>query len=367
MADCDSPPGCSNISIMQLFHELKQKFPAVPDRVVSECIRQCTTAVEVPCARTPGQGNRKDKVINTRHYIGRYPIALKMSGEPSQHPTTICEPSELPHASRQTSNQPSNFEFLTNVVDNSGSGVSSDRTMSVVTYSSEVNVNYSGRVRSALEVSPQPHYMRNPPPQQTRSYTSVNLTLRPPSSEPQPPIDIRSAGSSLTYSTCSYDPQQGFQSQLQIRIGPGGMGSVSALRTHVPPHAALPPSLLVRQLERRNKLKRELCREKENLLVMQQEVQDMKKDLEQRQRRKQTLSLPVVSSVKVQDLRAEIHRLQEECKKMTQEVDLNMDARVPLGETDEEFYKNIYTGQRGFIVPPTTHPPPPSKCSRCQD
>jgi len=41
MADCDS--GCSNIAIMQLFHELKQKFPAVPDSVVSECIRQVVT------------------------------------------------------------------------------------------------------------------------------------------------------------------------------------------------------------------------------------------------------------------------------------------------------------------------------------
>ncbi|GLG94318.1 Uncharacterized protein GBIM_01551 [Gryllus bimaculatus] len=25
--------GCTNIAIMQLFHELKQQFPAVPDRV----------------------------------------------------------------------------------------------------------------------------------------------------------------------------------------------------------------------------------------------------------------------------------------------------------------------------------------------
>lgn len=35
MAECP----CSNISIMQLFHELKQKYSAVPDRIVSECIK----------------------------------------------------------------------------------------------------------------------------------------------------------------------------------------------------------------------------------------------------------------------------------------------------------------------------------------
>lgn len=57
----------------------------------------------------------------------------------------------------------------------------------------------------------------------------------------------------------------------------------------------------------------------------------------------------------------EIQRLQEECKKMTQEVDLSLDAQVPLGETDEEFYKNIYTGQQGFIFPPTSQPSPPSE------
>jgi hypothetical protein len=57
----------------------------------------------------------------------------------------------------------------------------------------------------------------------------------------------------------------------------------------------------------------------------------------------------------------EIQRLQEECKKMTQEVDLSLDAQVPLGETDEEFYKNIYTGQQGFILSPSSQPLPPSE------
>lgn len=173
---------------------------------------------------------------NQGYLLHSYPIALKMSAEATHHPHTMvnnddCDPGQ----------QTGNFQFLTNV----GESEVRDRTLSVVTYHSgeeqpenyELSVNYSAnhsaRVRSALQVSPSPHYLC-PPPQQARSYTSVNLTLRPPSSEPQPPIDIRSAGSGLTYSTCSYDSRQGFQSQLQIRIGPGGVGSVSALRTHAP-------------------------------------------------------------------------------------------------------------------------------------
>lgn len=62
-----------------------------------------------------------------------------------------------------------------------------------------------------------------------RSFTSVNLTLRPPSSEPQPPIDITSQNSSLTYSTSSFDSKRGLQSRLQITVGPGG-GTVSSVR-----------------------------------------------------------------------------------------------------------------------------------------
>lgn len=95
--------------------------------------------------------------------------------------------------------------------------------------------------RSDLVVVPRPHYAEPPLTigkseaqiDHTRSYTSVSLTLRPPSSEPQPPIDIRSEGSSLTYSTSSLDPR-GFQSRLQISIGPGNVGSVAAARIRPP-------------------------------------------------------------------------------------------------------------------------------------
>lgn len=81
---------------------------------------------------------------------------------------------------------------------------------------------------SILQVTPQLPWCQEPMSQ--RSYTSVNLTLRPPSTEPQAPIDITSQNSSLTYSTSSFDSQKGLQSRLQITVGPGG-GSVSSVRT----------------------------------------------------------------------------------------------------------------------------------------
>lgn len=105
--------------------------------------------------------------------------------------------------------------------------------------------------RSDLLLDPRTHYaepllnVENTGPQidHTRSYTSVSLTLRPPSSEPQPPIDIRSQGSSLTYSSSSLDPR-GFQSRLQISIGAGAIGGVAAARIRPPMGPVRPNSLI---------------------------------------------------------------------------------------------------------------------------
>lgn len=172
---------------------------------------------------------------NQGYLLHSYPIALKMSAEPPDDSPALCDHSVLSNEASVPGRQTNNFAFRTDVGDRD---VMTYRGGEERPHNYQVNVNYStspsARVRSALEVSPSPHYLCAPA-QQARSCTSVNLTLRPPSSEPRPPIDIRSAGSSLTYSTCSYDPRQGFQSQLQICIGPDGAGSVSAVRTHAAP------------------------------------------------------------------------------------------------------------------------------------
>ncbi|KAL0275336.1 UNVERIFIED_CONTAM: hypothetical protein PYX00_003215 [Menopon gallinae] len=150
---------------------------------------------------------------------------------------------------------------------------------------------------------------------QTRSFTSVSLCLRPPSSEPQSLIEIQS-GQSLTYTTSSYDPKKGYQSQLQIRID---------------------PELLKKQKERKDLLARELRREREKLRYMKNEVRLMEAAIAQRPN-------PQI----LPQLKADILRLRAECERLTTAVDMYSDnqSNLPLGETNEEFYRNIYTGQR---------------------
>lgn len=57
---------------------------------------------------------------------------------------------------------------------------------------------------------------------QQRSFTTVNLNVRPPTSEPQAPIEIQS-GQNLTYTSSVFDAKKGVQSQFQIMIGLGKM------------------------------------------------------------------------------------------------------------------------------------------------
>ncbi|KAL2713658.1 TGF-beta-activated kinase 1 and MAP3K7-binding protein 3-like isoform X1 [Vespula squamosa] len=508
---------CSNIAIMQLFHELKQQFPALPDYVVSQCIAQNSHDREI-CARslratqesrpTPGafplpppaaavaaqhhhqshhqqqqqqyyqqqQQQQQQRCCAMNHQsaqrimsngngsrpprpasldIGvarRYPIGCsRTAASPSVTTNEPPAPSSAPAACKargffddvpsantngnncSSSNVAPGFELNVNVAC-SPAGNRDFRTVPTI----------GTCKRSDLVVEPRPHYAE---PQlavgknagqfdHARSYTSVSLTLRPPSSEPQPPIDIRSQGSSLTYSTSSLDPR-GFQSRLQISIGPGSVGSVAAARIRPPmgparPNSLLPPAqispqrppglpagppsqlprptttmsapttpsvptitniissnslpatpseptaisppsspvkekpligqdqnrsplnqvaehqkkLVAEQLARKERLAKELRAEKGRLEAMKKELQ--------------SLARPPDSSISPQELkkklRSEIYQLQIECDRLADEVDQWSDPRVPLGETNEEFYQGIYTGQP-FL--PSSHLAPP--------
>ncbi|XP_017884820.1 TGF-beta-activated kinase 1 and MAP3K7-binding protein 3 isoform X2 [Ceratina calcarata] len=296
---------CSNIAIMQLFHELKQQFPALPDHVVSQCIAQNSHDRET-CARSlratqesrqsPGafppaalcSGNnhhhhhhhhqRTNHVAqqqqrccanngngNARPHrpasldIGmakRCPVGCTRAGSspimastPSSAPAacttrgffddcTTTGPNEpnCPNKVPNAGNEPAGFELNVNVAC-SPAGNRDFRTVPTI----------GACKRSDLLLEPSILNVENTGPQidHTRSYTSVSLTLRPPCSEPQPPIDIRSQGSSLTYSSSSLDPR-GFQSRLQISIGAGAVGSVAAARIRPPmgpnrPNSLIPP------------------------------------------------------------------------------------------------------------------------------
>ncbi|KAG5339114.1 TAB2 protein, partial [Acromyrmex heyeri] len=536
---------CSNITIMQLFHELKQQFPALPDHVVSQCIAQnshdretCarslratqesrpspgafpppapSTGMQQPLLLQPQQpqaqqreqqfasqvqrccmpGMPMNQTVASNVSVGRphrpasldigmsrrYPLvgctrtaaAVAVAAATPTSSSGVATPSSAPavctsrgffddgcctvNSNSNGSNVPPGFELNVNVAC-SPAGNRDFRT---------APTNGAGK-RSDLVVVPRPHYAEpllaigksETQIDHTRSYTSVSLTLRPPSSEPQPPIDIRSEGSSLTYSTSSLDPR-GFQSRLQISIGPGNVGSVAAARirppmakpfipprwsqsplrspelsleppsqlprptttmsapttpsmpptTNIIPGCSLPttPSgpttssgvgplsavssslgdhmasdrnrsplcqveehqkkLVAEQLARKERLAKELRAEKGRLEAMKKEVQAL------------TRPDPLISPQELKrKLKTEIYMLQVECDRLAIEVDQWSDRRgiyflsryciqslvglvannlyfpVPLGETNEEFYQGIYTGQSLPTRPPNPQPP----------
>ncbi|VEN43675.1 unnamed protein product [Callosobruchus maculatus] len=183
-----------------------------------------------------------------------------------------------------------------------------------------------------------------------RSYTSVNFTLRPPTSTPQHPIDITSQNSSLTYSTSSFDSQKGLQSRLQITVGPAGGGSVSSVRLRprsfhlpegdggkevVPARAGsvgdlavnVESHVILKQQAGLNRLYTELMQEKAKLEKLKEDVAEMenlrRKRISDKELEKQLLM--------------EIKHLRSQCK--------------ALQPDDGPFYNNIYTGPRVAFEP----------------
>ncbi|XP_032671986.1 TGF-beta-activated kinase 1 and MAP3K7-binding protein 2 isoform X3 [Odontomachus brunneus] len=524
---------CSNITIMQLFHELKQQFPALPDHVVSQCIAQnshdretCARSLRAtqesrpspgafppppPCtgiqqqpqqpqqqqpSRAAGAEQRccamnqvqRGAVLASSNVVGRphRPASLDI-GMTRRCPAVGCSRATGATTTASSSASLSGVATPTSAPAACTSrGFFDDCTVNSVgnangnaTPGFELNVNVAcspagnrdfrtvptigACKRSDLVVVPRPHYAEpllaigktGAQIDHTRSYTSVSLTLRPPSSEPQAPIDIRSEGSSLTYSTSSLDPR-GFQSRLQISIGPGNVGSVAAARIRPPivpnrpadpvrPNSLIPPTqtspqrppglppgppsqlprptttmsapttpstpsttnivqtcslpttpsgaamsgassvqqqppsssaekhtqtasdqrlspssqvaehqraLVEEQLIRKEKLAKELRNEKGRLEVMRKELQALARPQD-----------PSVSQELKRKLKSEIYQLQIECDRLADEVDQWSDTRgalaVPLGETNEEFYQGIYTGQPlPTRVPASSNPPP---------
>lgn len=444
---------CSKIAIMQLFHELKQQFPTLSDHIVAECIAQeghnketCARSLREAQERRPSPGAFPPPGPSQEQGRG---IAM------SQEQVAIISQARPPRpgnldigSSRRIVNctrvPPINF---TQSLD---SGTYCNQEIEPTGF--EVNVNVacspvkttgfgspSAPHRSEIVLEPHPHYtepyMNLSLPlttEQSRSFTSVSLTLRPPSSEAQSPI-----GSSLTYSTSSSNPR-GFQSRVQISIGPGNIGTVTSARirppmgptrpssllptdqynlrrpsglplgppsqlsrptmtmsapttpsipssslhahssatslptTPVGAHGSLVPSdltkidqdlslmtenqrrLIAEQLERKDRLAREVEAEKLRLESMKMEIELLLRPFDA------TMS-PEAYKLKLQ---REIFQLQVECNKMANEIDQNSEPGVAVRDANEEFYRGIYTGQpfgpRTALIPPPLPAEPPA-------
>jgi TAK1-binding protein 2 len=294
---------CSNISIMQLFHEMKQEFPTVPDNITLDlvyanchnrlgCIEGMRkAALAFPCSAQayPSQSIQAAKTTPTSPPVQSLPpaAAALTAGKPPAPPKRINSRQGGESVVKSDENQK-----IDSPSDNNGDGWSRfnhDRvrnpfvpiqrptTLSVkkdvyqptspnrpirqapppptvdpqqppeglnvslnVMVSPVASRRPPSRHTTALQVQPEPPYLVDQDAQSPRSYTSVNFTLRQPTTSPQSPIDI-SAGPSLTYSSSSFDARQGYQSRLQITVGGAatsanggaamvGGGSISAMR-----------------------------------------------------------------------------------------------------------------------------------------
>lgn len=449
-----------NVRAMQLFHELKQQFPTIPDHVVAECIATtsgaeakvallaATAAAAAPTTNTTSANchrqdqhqkpmaaaaphrarNEETMSRNEKPKPAKRPDSLSLrqsdkckdvhkllaatSSSSSSTSAPLATMTTVTTSGLQKPPRPKTRNHLkpsekTESGGGGGGGVVRKRTAEAQTTDTLLNatpttpppsVNLSlnvnvirgggGGVQPAATTSPTSKHssVLNVVPQQPwccsdlnspRSYTSVNLTLRTPTSEPQPPIDITSQNSSLTYSTSSFDCQKGLQSRLQITVGPGG-GTVSSVRTrprsyHSPtssPIAAVSPAVvghphhhgslqdltttattaccttptILKQQARIERLRIELISEKNRLVKIKAEVAQMKME---QQEAEDAISLRHETELQLQK---EIRHLRTQCDLLTNEVDRqseNREITAPLGETSAEYYRNIYTGHHG--------------------
>lgn len=451
----------SNVKVMQLFYELKQQFPTIPDHVVTSCIttyiqsnaqeKNIVDLLETALAENNiGQMGRSSKHLESPPLnispspeieqisakanlnTNRTQTEMNESVDDNRNPIKPCDQIQAEFPPRTLAKRPNYLDFKTTIGDvrseakktfdiqlsekckdvhkllNSelsekpprsplsakrfaakNSPTKVDKTLDIHKRSSNVesagvvkketcstptqttdtlignsnlglslNVNCSVDVvqsptqpkrTSTFQLTPSQPWLQTPT--SPRSYTSVNLTLRPPTSTPQDPINITSQNSSLTYSTSSYDSQKGLQSRLQITVGPGS-GSVSSLRVRpksyhpqeqhlqeeVPTRAGSlnnlavtsDPPVILKQQARIERLRIELKSEKAKLVIMKQEIDELEKN---------RLESEINLDMEKQLIR-EIKHLRYQCK----ELELDGDA----------FYNNIYTGQviNDFPTPP---------------
>ncbi|XP_052809006.1 mitogen-activated protein kinase kinase kinase 7-interacting protein 3 homolog isoform X2 [Mya arenaria] len=109
-------------------------------------------------------------------------------------------------------------------------------------------------------------------------------------------------------------------------------------------------ALLSHQKSRMEKLKHDLCVAEDRLTIMRGDVTSLERDVIERKRLKSNV---FPSSVDLAKLRGDNLQLQAEIQLMTREIDLFNNGQTPLGVLDpieqQNFYKNMNTGQRGSI------------------
>ncbi|CAL8117009.1 unnamed protein product [Orchesella dallaii] len=173
------------------------------------------------------------------------------------------------------------------------------------------------------------------------------------------PSSHHHAPTNLMYSTYS-NSRDGFEAQVQIQFGPhGGTFTASRRRNHNISMRQMNSDLLSAQTERKDKLRTAIQDRKHLLSKLQTEIAQLRSQLQ------------LNPFSELEKLKQENQRLRIECDFMAREVDLYENGSVPLGETSEEFYQGINPGQsvdalfgitnnrRKIGNAPPPRPPPP--------
>lgn len=396
-----SPCSCTKISTMQLFYEMKQRFPTVPDNVVCEFVGQ-------NCHNRSACIDCLEDYPNSATNV--YPQALR--NQPIKKKTssaTINPPTNQQNQSMANNSNANDNEQMTNPIDQP---LNVHRKLTPPNTLNLINLNCCTRpVNRPTRQAPPPPIITTTaatpttPTQSTKSQLnqplnlSVNVIVSPVSrtsqqsqshysftlhqpnnmksatttnAHPSTPVHGQSAaettkiktpttdaqhadvGPSLTYTSSSYDADIGYKSRLEITVAgtsdncdqqlndnahDANSTNVSLKRSIE--HQQLPSVVASTEfLEETETIHHQiLCKQK---LVL--ELDKERKRLERMQRELQAIQAPMPDGG-LHVLNQEIEKLRNDCKLMAQYVE-EAGPSYALGETNEAFYRNIYTGQQ---------------------
>ncbi|XP_059607977.1 uncharacterized protein LOC132255829 [Phlebotomus argentipes] len=314
----DGSTCASSIRTKQLFHEMKQKFPTASDDVVNDCVLRHT--------------DRATCVALLQRHVDAAQAQLA--------PGHISRPSRTPSS-------PTIHVTERSFVEPTPEGRAESGTLSRQTsrFSTEITIP-PREPREVFEAE------QTTTPKAPRRFTSVKFNLKDFSRDAEANegrVELVQA-TNFTYSSSSLDNnEQGYQSRLHINVGRNG-GVISAVRTrpshggaslalpeppsppvvYQPTHSPVPEDKSVNnQLRIKNSLQNEFVNDQKRLSSMQRSLETLREPF---------------SAENSQRVLHEITQLRTDCERMARAVEKF--GPYVLGETNEAFYDNIYTGQK---------------------
>ncbi|XP_031629220.1 probable basic-leucine zipper transcription factor N isoform X2 [Contarinia nasturtii] len=396
---------CTKISIMHLFHEMKQKFPTVPDNVVCEFVSQnchdrlaCIDGLE----DYPNSANVYPAALRNQ------PIKKKASNCNQQRQTiglsilanTVAKENAIPNIAKsvqvnipntlnsnnlncctQPVNRPTRQAPPPPTTSSPHQQQKSTPNLHQPNLNLSVNVIVSGSARQTKPQQPLSHCsftLHQPNNNNSNSdknkktkitsttHTNSNMPTR--TTETDNNVDIPS----LRYTSNSYDADIGYQSRLEITVAGTNSrlsnenneqhmkntGNCISLRrtcetTSTGKERYFPNLIGSSEFIRETKIVHHqiLCKQK---LVL--ELEKDRKRLERMQRELLAIQAPLPHGG-LTALNFEIEELQKNCRLLAQQVEES--GPYALGETNEAFYRNIHTGQQQQRQPLRPHRPAP--------